>query len=176
MIPKAESITVTTRVDVPRAQAFAIFTEELDLWWKRSPRYRFDGVREGKLELEPRAGGRLLEVHDRAAGDVLEVARVRVWEPSSRFVLEWLALAPLVPSPAAAHGEASTELEVRFEDEAGGTRVTLEHRGFERLPRQHPGRYGLAGKAMLDVHRARWGEQVLAFGFYVQAQKPKREL
>jgi uncharacterized protein YndB with AHSA1/START domain len=49
---------------------------------------------------------------------------VIAWEPPNRFVLEWKV------DPDAA---APTEVEVRFAPEGDGTRVELEHRGFERL-------------------------------------------
>lgn len=54
------------------------------------------------------------------------MGRVRVWEPGARLVFEYRS-AFLPPEPL-------TEVEVRFEPIESGTRVTLEHRGFEQLP------------------------------------------
>jgi uncharacterized protein YndB with AHSA1/START domain len=46
------------------------------------------------------------------------------WEPPKRLVISW-NVGRQRPEP--------TELEVRFVAEGGGTRVELEHRGWERL-------------------------------------------
>jgi len=46
---------------------------------------------------------------------------VLAWEPPARFVIDW-HVNPTSPS---------TELEVRFVPEGEGTRVELEHRGWE---------------------------------------------
>ena len=42
------------------------FTDEIDLWWRRGPRFRFLTESEGTLRFEPGAGRRLVET---AAGD-----------------------------------------------------------------------------------------------------------
>lgn len=66
---------------------------------------------------------RLLEFY--AEGEPYEMGRVTVWEPGERLVFVYRSVhLPL----------EGTEVEVRFEPIAPGTRVTLEHRGLERLP------------------------------------------
>lgn len=77
----SDAVTVTTKVAVDPATAFRVFTEEVDAWWRRGPRYRFRPGRDGVMRFEPGAGGRLVEVYDEAAGDVFEVGRVLAWEP-----------------------------------------------------------------------------------------------
>ena len=53
------------------------------------------------------------------------MGRVTAWEPGARLAFAYRNV----------HLELEdTEVEVRFEPIAGGTRVTLEHRGLERLP------------------------------------------
>ncbi len=52
------------------------------------------------------------------SGEGLELGRIQVWEPGSRLVFT---------------DRRGTEVEVRFEPCDGQTRVTLEHRGLERL-------------------------------------------
>ena len=42
----------------------------------------------------------------------------------------------------------------------GGTRVTLEHRGFETLPEDHPARGGLAREALLRLWGRCWTERL----------------
>ena len=52
------------------------------------------------------------------------------------------------------------EVEVRFEASPAGTRVTLEHRGFDRLPVGHPARHGLQGRAFMMMIGQWWGDQL----------------
>ena len=61
--------------------AFAAFTDELDLWWVRGPINAYDAGRLVEMRCEPGVGGRILEVYDAESGDVLELARITVWEP-----------------------------------------------------------------------------------------------
>jgi hypothetical protein len=145
---EADCVRVTTTVAVDPATAFAIFTEEVDLWWRRGPRYRFGGGREGALAFEPGVGGRLVEVY--AAGDEYEVGRVRAWQPGRRLAFVWRGT-------TFAPGE-ETEVEVRFERVAAGTRVTLEHRGWEALRADHPARHGLTGPAFASMVGLWWGD------------------
>jgi hypothetical protein len=55
----------------------------------------------------------------------------------------------------------ATEVEVRFAPAAGGgTRVTLEHRGFERFPPDHPARGGLAQAALMRLWGRCWSARL----------------
>jgi hypothetical protein len=143
---------VTTVVAVDPARAFALFTDEIDAWWRRGPRFRFLRSAEGVLRFEGQAGGLLLEA---GAGETWEVGRVTVWEPAARLVFDWR-----LPSFAP---HETTEVEVRFEPVAGGTRVTIEHRGFDALPREHPARHGLDGEALQAMIGLWWGDLVTVF-------------
>ena len=58
------------------------------------------------------------------------VGRVRVWSPGDRFVVSWQISAEWKPD---SRDEYASEVEVRFIDEEGKTRVELEHRDFERM-------------------------------------------
>jgi hypothetical protein len=150
----AEVATVTTVVAVDPATAFDVFTSEIGAWWKSGPRYRFDPERSGTMRFEPGAGGRLLEVHDPTTGAGFEVGRVLVWEPGARLVFEFRGrdFAP---------GER-TEVEVRFEAEGAGTRLTLEHRGWETIPPGHRARHGYTGQAFADMIGLWWADLMLA--------------
>jgi uncharacterized protein YndB with AHSA1/START domain len=97
-------------------------------------------------------GGRLFEAFSDDPGDVFEVGRVLAWEPGERLVLEW-RLTNFAP------GER-TEVEVRFEAEDGGTRVTIEHRGGSALRPDHPARHGMDGAATVERVALFWGELV----------------
>jgi uncharacterized protein YndB with AHSA1/START domain len=143
----------TTFVAVSPLDAFEVFTEETDLWWRRGPRFRFGGKRRGKLVFEPGVGGRLFEAFDDGPADVFEVGRVLVWEPGARLVLEW-RLTNFAP------GER-TEVDVRFEPASGGTMVTVEHRGWASLPADHPARHGEAAAVLIARIGQWWGALLL---------------
>jgi uncharacterized protein YndB with AHSA1/START domain len=140
-------VRVSTLVKADLAATFKRFTEETDAWWKRGPRYRIAGTNHGSIHLEPRLNGRLFESYDTdGVTRVVRMGRVRVWEPSTRIVLEWRA-------PRCAPSEVS-EVEVTFTPDANAdvTRVTLTHRGWNALPADHPAR------RELDPIRAFWIE------------------
>jgi hypothetical protein len=116
---KPASVRVTIYVGVDPATAFDVFTTEIDQWYRRGPHNFFDPVRAIGIRFEPGAGGRLLEVYDEGSGEAREMARVTAWEPGSRLLLR---------------DARDTEIEVTFEPSGDETKVTLEHRGLERLP------------------------------------------
>jgi uncharacterized protein YndB with AHSA1/START domain len=154
MTAAADRARVTTFVAVPPARAFAVFTGEIDSWWRRGPRFRFGGKERGTLTFEPGAGGRLFEAFEDGPSDVYEVGRVLVWEPGARLVLEW-RLSNFAP------GER-TEVEVLFAPERDGTRVTVEHRGWSALRADHPARHGLDGPAFIGSLGMWWADLMVA--------------
>jgi uncharacterized protein YndB with AHSA1/START domain len=130
----ADCVRVTTVVAADPATAFEVFTRELDAWWRHGPRFRHGRGRPSVMRFEAGEGGRLLEVYTDAAGGAFEVGRVLAWKPADRLVLEWRGN-DFEPGLV-------TEVEVRFEPAQGGTRVTLEHRGWDRVPVDHASRHG----------------------------------
>jgi uncharacterized protein YndB with AHSA1/START domain len=111
-----EAIRKTVLVDFAPAEAFELFTTRIASWWPVGT-HSYGGDDVTDVVLEPRAGGRLYEVT--AAGEQ-EWGSVLAWEPPDLVVIDWQI------------GEArGTEVEVRFSPEGPGTRVDLEHRGFE---------------------------------------------
>lgn len=149
-----DHVRVTTLVAADPATTFAVFTEEIDQWWRRGPRYRGEGEA-SVIVLEAGVGGRLLELG--AGRREQEIGRVLVWEPSTRLVLGW----------SRDGGGVSTEVEVGFVAEADGTRVTIEHRGWDRVPAEQRARQGLIGHAFSDVLGLWWGD--LMTGLQVRA-------
>ena len=147
-----ETPVVTTIVAVDPATAFAIFTEEIDRWWKpRVPRM-FCKDHAGSLRFETGGSGRLVEVH----GDgVTEIGKILVWSPPERLVFGW--------READFGAGETTEVEVRFERVVRGTRVTVEHRGWERLPADHVSRRGYTGDAFRSMIGLRWADLVVTF-------------
>ena len=51
-------VTVTTVVAVEPDAAFRLFTEQVDAWWKRGPRFRFLDGHAGMMRFEPGSSGR----------------------------------------------------------------------------------------------------------------------
>jgi uncharacterized glyoxalase superfamily protein PhnB len=110
----ARSVESEVDVAVDPATAFAVFTEEMNLWWVRSPISFYDGARAVAMHCEPGVGGRLLEVYDDVSDDAMELGRITVWEPGAR--LGWHSAVDDV------------EVEVRFEAMGTGTHVRVEAR------------------------------------------------
>jgi uncharacterized protein YndB with AHSA1/START domain len=149
-----DAIRASALVEVDPATAFEVFTEEVDAWWKCGPAYRFRGAHDGVMRFEPGVGGRLVQVPDEHRGEEWEVGRIKVWEPGARLVFDFRI-------PVFGAGE-STEVEVTFEPVAGGTRVTVEHRGWRGIPRGHPARHGLPDEAFLTQRGTWWIDQLRA--------------
>jgi uncharacterized protein YndB with AHSA1/START domain len=84
--------------------------------------------------IEEHVGGRIYEVH--ADGREAEWGRIVAWEPPHRMVSSW--------HPGRTPDTAQ-ELEVVFQAEESGTRVTLTHSGWEHL-----GERGADGRAGYD--------------------------
>src|SRR5262249_26429594 len=117
-------VTVTVEVAADLPTAFEIFTEAIGRWWRPGPMTRKSAAGGVGMSIGPRDGGRGSEVQDGAAGEGFEHGRVLVWEPGARLVLHY---------EDRGHDIDGTEVEVRFEPVDGGTRVTLEHRGWEKV-------------------------------------------
>jgi len=144
-------IMVSIRLKVPPAAAFDLFTNRVDDWWRRGPKYRMGPG--GRLRFEPGEGGRLVEIYDEAAGDLFEIGRMLVWRPGERLVFEWRQ-PNFTPDQV-------TEVDIGFTQVAEGTRLTLEHRGWDALPADHPARHGMEDRRFLLIH-ARWWEDQFA--------------
>jgi uncharacterized protein YndB with AHSA1/START domain len=112
-----DGIRKTVLVDFAPPEAFDLFTERIHRWWPAAS-HSYGGEAVTSVVFEGRPGGRVYEVT--AEGERMW-ARVAEYEPPRRFLLEWLI------------GEPPTEVEVTFEPEGPGSRVVLEHRGFERV-------------------------------------------
>jgi uncharacterized protein YndB with AHSA1/START domain len=147
-----EMARVTTHVEVTPEDAFEVFTAEVDLWWRRGPRFRGGGDA-SVLAFEGTGAARTLV--ERGDGGSFEIGRVQVWEPGRRLVLDYRLR-------NFAAGER-TEVEVRFEPHGSGTRVTLEHRGWETIRAKHPARHGLSGEAFESMIGLHWGDLVTSF-------------
>src|SRR5262249_10212643 len=142
-------------VALPSEDAFRIFTEEIDQWWRRGLRYRVAGGNRGFIHLEPKLGGRLYESFEEgAATRVFETGTITAWEPPSRLVSEWRG-ANFRP------GE-KTEVEVEFAPSPSGTMVTVTHRGWASLRPDHPVRHGQDVVPFIRMMALWWGDLLTA--------------
>ena len=112
----APPILRSAQVDRGVEETFDVFTRLIGAWWPL-PTHGVFGDLAGTIAFE---GGRLVgrAVDGRVSvwGDVL------AWEPPHRILFTW--------HPGREEDDAS-EVEVRFAPDGGGTRVELEHRGWE---------------------------------------------
>lgn len=135
--PVLEPIRISFEVDCDPVHAFEVWTERTSTWWPKSHSVSVeDGL---EVLIEPRLGGRIFE--RTPTGAEHEWGEIRMWEPPHRFAYRWHLRVDAADW---------TEVEIRFEpNEGSGTRVEIEHRGWERL--------GAKGEARRDGNYAGWG-------------------
>ena len=158
-----DAATVSVLVRVAPEVAFDVFTREIDLWWRHGPQFRIAGRRQGKLFFEGGLGGRLFETFESPSGPrTFEVGKVTLWDPPRRVDLEWRGV-NFKP------GE-KTSVEVTFEQSESGTLVTVRHRGWSKLPEDHPARHGLVGAAFSRMIGLWWGQLMTSLREHVETR------
>jgi uncharacterized protein YndB with AHSA1/START domain len=121
-----EPLRADTTVGVAPARAFELFTEGMGEWWPSEFSWSQDKLEQ--IGMEPREGGFCFERGPH--GFRIDWGRVTAWEPPGRVVFLWQIAGDRTPQPDP--GRAS-EVEVTFSpDGDAGTRVEVEHRGWER--------------------------------------------
>ena len=108
-------------VPIEADRAFDLFTGRAGEWWPLTT-HSIAGADAVGIRFETGVGGVVVELT--AGGGEHIWAEVTDWDPPHRFVLNW--------HPRINPTAAST-LEVSFSSVEGGTRVTLEHYGWERF-------------------------------------------
>jgi uncharacterized protein YndB with AHSA1/START domain len=131
-----EVVRKSVTVDCVVEETFRIYTAEATSWWPVGSRSLF-GDRVKEVVFEEREGGEVYELTETGAKG--HWATVLAWEPPNRLVLAW-EVSPSV---------IGTEVEVRFLPDDDGTRVELEHRGWERVAEDAP--------AKRDDYDTGWG-------------------
>ena len=111
----------TVHVSAPPESAFSLFTDGIGRWWPLHEGFSYGQERASGIFLEARVGGRFYERF--VDGDEFQVGQVTECDPPDRIVFTWR-------SP---DWDGPTEVEVTFTADGGGTRVDLEHRGWERI-------------------------------------------
>jgi uncharacterized protein YndB with AHSA1/START domain len=134
------TIRKSIKVERPPEIAFRVFCEGIGEWWPRGA--SFKGNRADTI-IEGRIGGRFLERY--TDGTEYELGRVTAYQPPSLVAFTWRA-----PS-----WEVTTQVEIRFRPEDGGTRVELEHSGWEQTPKTQDARnnYDTGWTAILEHYQ-----------------------
>lgn len=108
-------------LSVDPARAFAAWTAEMGRWWPLVS--HSVGAEEAVgVSLDGRSGGQIVEATRDGARHVW--GTISVWDPPRRLVTTWHPGQP---------ADDPTELEIRIEPHASGSRLVLEHRGWERV-------------------------------------------
>ncbi|MGI5212382.1 SRPBCC family protein [Plantactinospora sp. CA-290183] len=150
------SVRSTLRVPASADRAFAVFTDRMADWWVKE--YTWSGPRSlADIGIEPGIGGMAYEIGPH--GFRSDWGRVLDWQPPRRLLFSWQIGPDRVPVP---DPEEASEIEVEFTAEAdGGTRVTLEHRDFDR--------HGEAAEGYREALTAGWHELLTRYATAVGA-------
>jgi uncharacterized protein YndB with AHSA1/START domain len=155
-----DTASVTVFVGVAPLDAFDVFTNEIDLWWRQGPRFRIAGKRRGQLNFESGVGGRLFETFDvKGEPRTFVVGRITEWDRPARLVFEWRGV-NFKP-------DESTRVEVGFRPQGDGTLVTVRHSGFASLRDDHPVRHGKVGAEFTRMMGMWWADLMKAMQEHV---------
>ena len=154
-----DSAAASVHVALPPEEAFVVFTEEIDRWWRHGQKYRIAGKHPGRLTFECELGGRLFETVERGTGPrTYVVGKVLAWNPPEHFALEWRNVT------FKAH--ENTLVEVTFRPAGDGTMVRVVHSGWSSIRADHPARHGQVGAAFLRTNGMWWGGLLTALREY----------
>jgi uncharacterized protein YndB with AHSA1/START domain len=131
-----EPLRMSFEVGCSPERAFELWTARASQWW---PVAHTVSAEPGlNVIFEGRPGGRIYE--RTPAGEEVEWGEVRVWEPPRRLSYLWHIRADRADA---------TEVDITFANQGdGGTRVEIEHRGWERL--------GARGPSWRDANAGGW--------------------
>lgn len=115
-IGSAAPIVRAAHVERTPEEAFRIFTDEIGAWWPL-PTHGVFGAESGGVAF---VDGRLVELS--TDGSETTWGEITTWDPPHRLVFTW--------HPGRTDSTGSS-VEVEFNADGDGTRVVLEHRGWE---------------------------------------------
>lgn len=118
------------RIAAQPERAWRAWVHEMNAWWTKP--YYMDSERVTGLFIEPQLGGRYIEKWGEDGSGYL-IGQVIEWLPPFRLAYTW---------SERAWAGIITVVRIEFAPEGGGTRMTLVHEGFERLPDGDAQRYG----------------------------------
>lgn len=138
-----EPIRIAIDVACPPAHAFAVWTQDIDRWWPAD--HTVTGTDDLTIVLEPHVGGRIFE---RTPGGVEhDWGEVTVWDPPARLGYLWHLRRDRADA---------TRVEIRFVAAGdGGTRLEIEHSGWEAL--------GAGAEGWRDRNRGGWATLLPSF-------------
>ena len=144
----------SVRVPASPAEAFRVFTAEMDRWWPKD--HGLDGPVERSI-IEPFVGGRWYAHYQN--GREITNGHVLAWEPPGRVMFSWEISAEFKSDP---DSTVASEVEVRFLPEEDGTRVELEHRHFHRMRGGDKMRAAVEGgwPKILALYAGAFGEKI----------------
>jgi uncharacterized protein YndB with AHSA1/START domain len=126
----SKKVERTITIAASPERVWQAWVEEMNNWWTRP--YYNDHERVTGLYLEPRLGGRYIEKWgDDGAGFL--IGHVVEWLPPFRLAYTW---------SERNWGGITTLVQIELRPEGAGTRLSIVHDGFERLPdseQQHAG-------------------------------------
>lgn len=151
---------VALRVSVSALRAFEAFAGEIDQWWRPNVLFQLTPRGDGVLSFEPGPQGRL--VTKLPNGAVFEVGRITAWIPGERLAFTW-RMGTFAPDQV-------THVEVTFEAVGESeTQVSVEHRGWDAIPREHVARHNFPERIFLMRQGEHW--RALLAAFAAQATK-----
>ncbi|MCX7357482.1 MAG: SRPBCC domain-containing protein [Alphaproteobacteria bacterium] len=156
------AVIVSLRVKATPQEAFDVFTQEIAAWWKPNGLFQITPRGDGVLRFEPGEDGKLLT--DLPSGKSFEIGRITAWAPGERLAFTW--------RQGTFATDQTTYVEVRFEALGDETRVTVEHRGWDRIPQEHLARHGFP----LGVFQIRQAEHWRALLGALGAQIDERRI
>lgn len=131
-----EPLRLSFVVACPVEHAFAIWTARTSAWWPAD--HTATGRGDLEIVLEPRIDGRIFE--RTPAGEEVDWGWVTHWEPPHRLGYRW---------HLRQDRRDASDVAIAFTPlPDAGTRVDIEHRGWERL--------GAAGQDRRDANRRGW--------------------
>jgi uncharacterized protein YndB with AHSA1/START domain len=130
-----EPLELEFTVACDTSRAFALWAEQTTRWWPHG--HSVSAERGLTVTFEPYPGGRIYE--KTPAGAEHDWGEVLAWEPPRRLVYLWHLRFDRADA---------TEVEVSFTPAPDGTRVRIEHRGWERL--------GAVAQERRDRNRRGW--------------------
>jgi hypothetical protein len=141
--PVVKSIVVARSAE----DAFDLYTRDIGKWWPTGT-HSLGQAQVADVQIEPRVGGRIFERWKDGTEKLW--GTITVWEKAKRLVHSW---------HVSTDPDHASEVEVRFAAlEPQRTRVTLEHRHWERMA-------GEQAKEMRDGYDNGWnGVFVERFG------------
>src|ERR1700752_3945924 len=116
----ATEMTIRKSIRVERTPeiSFRVFVERIGEWWPKGP--SFNGKLLADMVIEKQIGGRFFELY--ADGTEYEIGRGTAYQPPQLGGFTWRA-------PSWDH---TTQVQIQFNAEGSGTRVELEHSGWEQ--------------------------------------------